>query len=99
MDISIISTSNSDAFIKALKITRKRWNYIPFWIPLKDSDLKIDSHLIYSKELKIIPSYATSEKEIHHTIALLTNNIIDFEQLITHKFDLNNAYECSKICA
>jgi L-iditol 2-dehydrogenase len=96
VDISIISTSNSDAFIKALKITRRGGTISLFGVPSKDSDSKIDSHLIYSKELKIIPSYATSEKEIHHTIALLTNNIIDFEQLITHKFDLNNAYEALK---
>ncbi len=74
----------------------KRWNYISFWSTTKDSDLKIDFNLIYSKELKIIPSYAASEKEIHQTITLLTNNIIDFEPLITHKFPLNNSFDALK---
>ena len=65
--------------------------YPSFGVPSKDSSFKIDLNLIYSKELKVIPSYATSEKEIQQTISLLTNKIIDLEPLITHKFPLNNA--------
>ena len=90
-DISIISTSNLDAFVKSLKITRKGGTVSLFGVPSKDSDLRIDLNLIYSKELKIIPSYATSEKEIHQTITLLENNIIDIEPLITHKFSLSES--------
>ncbi len=91
VDISIISTSNPDAFVKSVRITRRGGTVSLFGVPSKGSDLKIDLNLIYSKELKIIPSYATSEKEIHQTIALLENNIIDIEPLITHKFGLSNS--------
>ncbi|MBA3750128.1 MAG: alcohol dehydrogenase catalytic domain-containing protein [Nitrosopumilus sp.] len=91
-DISIISTSNMNAFIQAINITRRGGIISLFGVPPKESNLKIDFNLIYSKELKIIPSYATSEKEIQQTITLLTNNIIDVEPLITHKFDLNDSF-------
>ncbi len=91
-DISIISTSNLDAFVKSLKITRRGGTVSLFGVPSKESDLRIDLNLIYSKELKIIPSYATSEKEIHQTITLLKNNIIDNEPLLTHKFSLGDSF-------
>jgi L-iditol 2-dehydrogenase len=93
VDISIIATSNLDALVQSIKITRRGGTISLFGVPAKESELKIDFNLIYSKELKIVPSYAASEKEIHQTITLLTNNIIDFEPLITHKFPLDNSFD------
>jgi L-iditol 2-dehydrogenase len=93
VDISIIATSNLDALVQSIKITRRGGTISLFGVPAKESELKIDFNLIYSKELKIVPSYAASEKEIHQTITLLTNNIIDFEPLITHKFSLDNSFD------
>jgi len=93
VDISIIATSNLDALVQSLRITRRGGTISLFGVPTKESNLKIDFNLIYSKELKIVPSYATSEKEIHQTITLLSNNIINFESLITHKFPLDNSFD------
>ncbi len=93
VDVSIISTSSLDAFVKSISITRRGGTVSLFGVPSKDSGLKIDLNQIYSKELKIIPSYATSEKEIHQTITLLENNVIDIEPLITHKFSLSDSYD------
>jgi L-iditol 2-dehydrogenase len=93
VDISIIATSNLDALVQSIKISRRGGTISLFGVPTKESELKIDFNLIYSKELKIVPSYAASEKEIHQTITLLTNNIIDFEPLITHKFPLDNSFD------
>jgi L-iditol 2-dehydrogenase len=93
VDISIIATSNLDALVQSIKISRRGGTISLFGVPAKESELKIDFNLIYSKELKIVPSYAASEKEIHQTITLLTNNIIDFEPLITHKFPLDNSFD------
>jgi L-iditol 2-dehydrogenase len=76
-----------------LKITRRGGTISLFGVPSKESNIKIDLNLIYSKELKIIPSYAASEKEIHQTITLLTNNVINFESIITHRFLLNDSFE------
>jgi L-iditol 2-dehydrogenase len=92
-DVSIISTSSINAFIQALIITRKGGTISLFGVPPKDTEVRIDLNMIYSKELKILPSYAASEKEIHQTISLMESNIIDFEPLITHKFPLLDSYE------
>jgi L-iditol 2-dehydrogenase len=98
VDISIISTSNLDAFVKSILVTRRGGTISLFGVPSKDSDLKIDLNRIYSKELKIIPSYATSEKEIHQTIKLLESNVLDLESIITHKFGLINSSD-ALMCA
>ncbi|MDQ4072889.1 MAG: zinc-binding dehydrogenase, partial [Thermoproteota archaeon] len=92
VDISIICTSNLNAFSDALKITRKGGTISLFGVPSKGSDLKIDLNLVYSKEIKIIPSYATSEKEINQTINLLTDKVIEVENIITHKFSLSESF-------
>lgn len=96
VDISIICTSSMNAFVSSLNITRKGGTISIFGVPPRESDIKIDFNLIYSKELKIIPSYAASEKEIHQTITLLENNVIDFEPMITHRFDLEDSFEALK---
>jgi len=92
-DVSIISTSNINAFIQSLSITRRGGTISLFGVPPKDTEVKIDLNSIYSRELKILPSYAASEKEIHQTIALMEAKIINFEPLITHRFPLRDSNE------
>lgn len=90
-DVSIISTSNINAFIQSLSITRKGGSISLFGVPPKDTEAVIDLNLIYSRELKILPSYAASEKEIHQTITLMEAKIMNFEPLITHRFPLRDS--------
>jgi L-iditol 2-dehydrogenase len=97
-DYSIICTSNPSAFLQAVEFTRRGGAISLFGVPPKGAEIGIDLNKIYSKELRVIPSYATSEKEIHEVISLMQNKIIDIEQLITHKFkivDSTKALECA----
>jgi len=92
-DVSIISTSNVNAFIQSLSITRKGGTISLFGVPPKDTEVNINLNMIYSKELKILPSYAASEREIHQTIALMEAKIMNFELLITHRFLLKDSHK------
>ncbi len=92
-DVSIISTSNVSAFIQSISITRKGGTISLFGVPPKDTEVNIDLNMIYSKELKILPSYAASEREIHQTIALMEAKIMNFEPLITHRFPLQDSHK------
>ncbi len=100
VDKSIICTSSRSAFVQALETTRRGGTISLFGVPPKDNQSVIDLNMIYSKELKIIPSYATSEKEIHQAISLMENGIINLEPLITHKFSLvdsEKAFQCAHV--
>src|SRR6185436_8599924 len=92
-DVSVVSTSNINAFIQSLNITRKGGTISLFGVPPKDTEVNVDLNMIYSKELKIMPSYAASEKEIHQTIRLLAAKIINIEPLITHRFLLKDSHK------
>jgi L-iditol 2-dehydrogenase len=98
VDKSVICTSSKSAFVQSLDITRRGGTISLFGVPPRDRGYEIDLNMIYSKELKIIPSYATSEKEIHQAIKLMENKVINLEPLITHKFNLINS-EQAFLCA
>jgi L-iditol 2-dehydrogenase len=98
IDKSIICTSSKSAFVQSLESTRRGGTISLFGVPPKDNQSIIDLNMIYSKELKIIPSYATSEKEINQAINLMENATINLEPLITHKFSLadsEKAFQCA----
>lgn len=97
-DFSIICTSSSSAFLQAIEFTRRGGTISLFGVPPKGAEIGIDLNKIYSKELSIIPSYATSEKEIHEAISLIQHKIVDIEQLITHKFTISDSSKALK-CA
>ena len=92
-DVSIVSTSNINAFLQSLKITRRGGTISLFGVPQKDTEVNVDLNMIYSNELKILPSYAASEKEIHQTIRLMEAKIINVEPLITHRFLLQDSHK------
>ncbi|HET6589445.1 MAG TPA: alcohol dehydrogenase catalytic domain-containing protein [Candidatus Nitrosocosmicus sp.] len=97
-DYSITCTSSPSAFLQAMEFTRRGGGISLFGVPPKETEIGVDLNKIYSKELRVIPSYATSEKEIHQAISLMQNKIVDMEQLITHKFRIsesNKALECA----
>lgn len=97
-DFSITCTSNPSAFLQAIEFTRRGGAISLFGVPPKGAEIGIDLNKIYSKELRVIPSYATSEKEIHEAISLMQYKIVEVEQLITHKFKLSDstkAFECA----
>lgn len=97
-DCAIICTSSPSAFTQAIEVTRRGGIISLFGVPPKGAEIGVNLNKIYSKELSVIPSYATSEIEIHQTISLMENGIIDLEQLITHKFkigDSKKALECA----
>lgn len=96
VDVSVISTSSLTAFVQSLEITRKGGTISLFGVPPKGSEASVDLNLVYSKELTIVSSYATSEKEIYQIIELMKTNRINFEKLITHKFYIDDSFEALK---
>ena len=98
LDISIIATSNPQAIIQAIGLTRRGGKILIFGVPSRGTQVTIDSGKIYSNEFSLIPSYAASEHETNQACTLLDNNRIDADWIITHRFTLEHAREAI-ICA
>jgi L-iditol 2-dehydrogenase len=97
-DLTMVATGNARALVQSLDVTRKGGDILVFGIPAKETMIPWDMGKAYSKELSIVPSYASSEIEINQAIRILSLRLIELELLITHRFDLEyiaEAIECA----
>jgi len=92
-DTTIVATGNSKAILQSFDLTRKGGNILLFGVPTEGTMVLCDISKVYSNELSIIPSYASSEIEINQAIRLISSKRINLGSLITHRFDITNASE------
>ena len=97
-DTTIVATGSSKAILQSFDLTRKGGNILLFGVPTEGTMVLCDISRVYSNELSIIPSYASSEIEINQAIRLISSKRIKVGSLITHRFDITNASEGIK-CA
>ena len=95
-DLIIIATSDMSVLCKSLDIIRKGGTILLFGEPQKEIDVNVDIGKLYSKEVKIITTYAATNKEINKALQLITKMEIDVNKLITHRYsiaDSKDAFE------
>ncbi|HET7147966.1 MAG TPA: alcohol dehydrogenase catalytic domain-containing protein [Candidatus Nitrosopolaris sp.] len=92
-DTTIVATGNSRVIDQSFYLTRKGGNILLFGVPAEGTRVLCNISKLYSSELSIIPSYATSEIEINQAIRLISSKRIEIRSLITHRFDIANACE------
>lgn len=96
-DIVIVATSNVKAINDSIELVRKGGKICIFGNPKRGELIGVEAAKIFLKETKIIPSYSTTEFEITQSIYLLENGLINPEELITHKYSLENAIEALEV--
>ena len=93
VDIAIVATSSLIALSDAFEVTRKGGQILLFGVPPKDSLFPLDLSKLYSNELSLVPSYAASELETNQALKLLSENRVNLDFLITHKFKIDYSSE------
>jgi len=93
VDVVILATGNTQAFIQALDIIRNGGKIILFGVPSKGTNITFDFNSLFIREIKIFPSLAASEIETKAALTLIENNSINISSIITHKFSLQNSQE------
>jgi L-iditol 2-dehydrogenase len=96
-DIAIVATSSIKAIEDAINIIRKGGTVCLFGNPKKNETLNLNASDIFIKEIKIIPSYSTTELEIYQAISILKSSLIQPEILISHRFNLNEAVKALEL--
>jgi len=96
-DIIITATSNVEVIRQAIKSLRKGGKLCIFGSPKKNQEIPLDFSYIFINEIKIIPSYSTTEFEISQALSLLERNILEPEKIITHRFKLEDAIQALEI--
>jgi L-iditol 2-dehydrogenase len=98
VDVAIVATSSTKAFLQALELTRSGGKVVLFGVPPQGSTAELDVNRIFSNEIRLIPSLAASEIETKQALELITSKRIDIKSIITHRFSLERAAEAIK-CA
>lgn len=98
VDVTIVATSSTKAFLQALELTRSGGRVVLFGVPPKGSTAQLDVNHIFSNEIRLIPSLAASEIETRQALELISSKRIDIKSIITHRFSLERAAEAIK-CA
>ena len=98
VDVAIVATSSTKAFLQALELTRSGGKVVLFGVPPKGSTAQLDVNRIFSNEIRLIPSLAASEIETRQALELIRSKRIDIKSIITHRFSLKRAAEAIK-CA
>jgi L-iditol 2-dehydrogenase len=96
-DLTIVATPNTSAIPIAIRATRKSGRILLFGAPDSGATVQYDTSDIFIREISIIPSYSTSEKEISDALKLIELRRIDVSGLITHRFDFTETLEALRM--
>lgn len=99
VDIAIVATSNPQALDQAMGCVRKGGIVGIFGSPEKDVPYPIKLSDVFIKEISIIPSYSTSEKETNMVIQMLSSAKLRIGDIITHRFKLEEIDKAFKIAS
>jgi L-iditol 2-dehydrogenase len=99
VDLAIIAVGNAKTIPQALDLLRKGGKLLLFGSPPIGDSFIYDANKIFLRELKIIPSYSTTEIETNIALKLLKLKKIDALKLISHRFKLDEAEKALKLAA
>ncbi|MBS7655867.1 alcohol dehydrogenase catalytic domain-containing protein [Candidatus Bathyarchaeota archaeon] len=99
VDLAVVAVGSVKAVSQALDALRKGGQLLLFGSPPTGSMLVYDANKIFLKELKIIPSYSTTEIETNIVLKLLKLKKIDALKMISHRFKLEEAEKALKLAA
>jgi L-iditol 2-dehydrogenase len=95
----VVSVGASEAILQAIDLVRKGGTVVLFGAPHKGAMLSYDVSKVFLKEVKIIPSYSTTELETNAALELMVSGRIDLSSLITHRFKLKDTGEAIQCAA
>ncbi|MEM3109031.1 MAG: zinc-dependent dehydrogenase, partial [Candidatus Bathyarchaeia archaeon] len=87
-DLVITAFGGSKAIVQGLECVRKGGQILLFGAPPRGEILSYDVSKIFINEIRIIPSYSTTEIETAIAAKLLDKYLKNMEKLITHRFPL-----------
>jgi L-iditol 2-dehydrogenase len=85
-DLVVVATGAPAAVTLGARLVRRAGTLNLFGLPEAGSRLDVDLQQLYLRGVRVVPSYATTEREIVDVQRLLVARRIDFSDLVTHRF-------------
>jgi L-iditol 2-dehydrogenase len=99
VDLAVVATGAPAAIRLAARLVRRGGTLDLFGLPEKGSRLDIDLQELYLSGIRVIPTYATTERDIADVHALLSAGRLDLSGLVTHRFPLARIDEAFRTAA
>ncbi|MGI0076499.1 MAG: zinc-dependent dehydrogenase [Nitrosopumilaceae archaeon] len=91
VDVAIVATGSLQALSNAIDLVRKGGTVVMFGVPSKDAMINLNMSIIYSKEIRMISSYAASDSDTKAALELIQSSKIDVKKLITHRYNIKDS--------
>lgn len=96
-DNVIVASGSVKAIQSAFPLVRKGGKILLFGIPPQGSMFECDASSLFIREIKLIPSYSTTESEIGRALEMMKRKTIRLTSLITHRFRLGDIEDAFRI--
>lgn len=93
VDLSVVATGAAPAMRLAARLARRGGTLNLFGLPEKGSRLDVDLQALYLSGTRVIPTYATTERDVAEVHALVVDGRLPLEDLVTHRFPLDRIGE------
>jgi len=93
VDLSVAATGAPAAIALAAKLVRRGGTLNLFGLPERGSRLDVDLQDLYLRGLRVIPTYATTEKDIRELHDLLVQRRLAISDLVTDRIPLDRISE------
>lgn len=90
VDNVIVASGNVKAIEASFLLVRKGGKILLFGIPPERSIFNCDASSVFIREIKLIPSYSTTENEIRRALEMMGTGRIRLTDMITHRFCLSD---------
>jgi L-iditol 2-dehydrogenase len=97
VDNVIVASGNVKAIETSFPLVRKGGKILLFGIPPQGSVFSCDASNVFIREIKLIPSYSTTENEIGRALEMLETGMIHLTDMITHRFRLDQVAEAFRV--
>lgn len=91
VDLAVVAVGSAKVASQTLGLVRKGGWLLLFGAPPPGDALSYDASKLFIRELKIVPSYSTTEAETNAALKLLRLGGLKVSRLISHRFKLEEA--------
>ncbi len=99
VDVSVVATGAPAAVSLASRLPRRGGTLNLFGLPEAKSRLDVDLQALYLHGTRIVPTYATTERDIADVHALVASGRLAIRDLVTHRVPLARIDEAFRLAA
>ncbi|MCI4368894.1 MAG: alcohol dehydrogenase catalytic domain-containing protein [Thermoplasmata archaeon] len=97
VDVSVVATGSPEAIGRGAMLARRGGTLNLFGLPEKGSHLPVDLQELYLRGVRVMPTYATTERDLADVLSLLGSRRLLVDDLVSHRIPLERLGEAFEV--